>query len=70
MVMPRGRGKDKFCLADTGLPDDDSTPAIRATERDSSAVRINSNIISTAGRVRWIIIAPRETFCEGERPSR
>jgi hypothetical protein len=43
--MPRGRDEDKLCLADTGLPDDDSTPAIRATERVNSGVRINSILI-------------------------
>jgi hypothetical protein len=32
MARPRVRGGDKFCLADTGLPDDDITAANRGSE--------------------------------------
>ena len=33
MARPREGGRDKFCLAHTGLPDDDITAADEALER-------------------------------------
>src|SRR5690242_3699113 len=67
---PRRRGGGKFCLASTGLRDDDSTPAIRGTDRNGSAVLYPFQFLLSGGLVQRKALAQRETFSVGVRPCR
>ncbi len=73
-MRTRGRGTDKFCLADTGLPDDDITAARKARNARALLCCTNRDLrtgISLANRqFRLKMLSPRETiWCEA-RPSR
>src|SRR5580700_323932 len=70
-LRPRGRGKDRFCLADTGLKDDDNTPRCRGSEccRRDCTVYIE-RVSGKAMDHQLKILARRETIRGGARPCR
>ena len=72
-MKPRESGGDKFCLADTGLRDDDITAASQGTERQSALVLypFEAFLLEQRGNLYDAprkLTNPRETICGGARP--
>jgi hypothetical protein len=70
VVLPHERDEMKFCLADTGLKDDDITPANQAWEwYKPLAFHPFEDLSPTLARIREKYLRPHETISGRARPS-
>jgi hypothetical protein len=71
IARPRERGEHKFCLADTGLLDDDITAANRGSECSGPrALYSFENLLPDQAKIYGKYPQPRETILGRARPSK